>query len=122
MKTKFFGTLVAILLMAGSAAVFAGGPLLIFDPATQTPYAYAPGVVPVYTDLGNNGVLSGAVSDAKTASGFAEWTNVPSATFSASVAGDFASIGLPNITLVTATLQRRRSRRYLQRRRYPCDV
>ena len=97
MKTKFFGTLVAVLLIATSTAVFAGGPLIIFDEPTRTPYAYPPGVVPVYTDLGSNGVLSGAVSDAKTAAGFAEWTAVPSAYFAAAVAGDFSTVGLPDI-------------------------
>jgi hypothetical protein len=52
----------------------------------------------VYTDLGENGFLTGADSDLHTANGYAEWTNVASSYFSAAVAGDFASIGLPDIT------------------------
>jgi hypothetical protein len=104
MNTKFFGTLVAVLLMATAATVFAGGPLLVWDPASRTPWAYPPGNVPVYTDLGDNGILTGAVSDANTANGFAQWTAVGSSYFSASVAGDFSTVGLPDITGANAGL------------------
>jgi len=93
----------AILLVAGASAVFAGGPLIIFDEATRTPYAY-PGPVNVYTDLGNNGVLSNAVSNANTANGYAQWTAVATSSFSASVAGDFSAVGLPDITGANAGL------------------
>lgn len=89
-------TLAAIVLMITASAVFAGGPLIIFDLATRTPYAY-PGPVNVYTDLGPNGVMTNAESDANTANGYAEWTNVPTASLVAAVAGDFSTVGLPDI-------------------------
>jgi hypothetical protein len=97
MKTRLQVIVMAVLLTATASAVFAGGPLIIFDEATRTPYAY-PGPVAVYTDLGSNGILSGAVSDANTAFGFAQWTGVASSSFSAAVAGDFSAVGLPDIT------------------------
>ncbi len=97
MKTKLTISVVAILLMVSSVPVFAGGPLIIWDLVTRTPWAYPPGTVPVYTDLGSNGVLSGAVSDANTAAGFAEWSGVATSYFSAAVAGDFSTVGLPDI-------------------------
>jgi hypothetical protein len=44
------------------------------------------------------GPLTNAEADALTAFGYAEWTGVSTATLSAAVAGDFASVGLPDIT------------------------
>jgi len=97
MSRKHIGFVTALVLMVTALPVFAGGPLIIFDSSTQTPYAYPPGVVSVYTDLGSNGILTGPESDALTVNGFAEWTGVPSSYFAAAVAGDFASVGLPDI-------------------------
>ncbi len=96
-------TIVSVLLTLLSALtpVFSGGPLLIFDPFTRTPFAYGPTVgfpVPVFTDLGQMGPLSNRRADELTAAGFAEWTNVPTSFFSAAVAGDFRGLGLPDIT------------------------
>jgi hypothetical protein len=92
--------LVVVLMSASS--VFAGGPLVIFDPATQQPYFY-PVPLDVYTDNDPFFSLSGPVpnadADARVAQGIGEWTNVPTASFVGSVAGDFASIGLPDINL-----------------------
>ena len=84
-------------------AAFAGGPLIIYDPGTRTPYAY-PGAVSVYTDLGGMGPLTNAQADGLTSAGYDEWTNVASSTFTAAVAGDFGTVGLPDIVGANAGL------------------
>ncbi len=88
-----------VLLMASNAMAL--GPLLVFDPPSSTPYAY-PGPVVIYTDNDPSFSLTGPVSnadgDARVADAAAAWTAVPTASFSAAVGGDFASVGLPNIT------------------------
>ena len=88
--------------------VFAGGPLLIFDPTTGTPFAYDPatfgGSVPVFTDLGPMGPLTTAEADFLTAFGFTEWSAVATSFFAAGVVGDFTARGLPDITGATAGL------------------
>ncbi|WP_164019772.1 hypothetical protein [Pyxidicoccus trucidator] len=99
-------------LRAGTAAVLttatlahAGGPLAIADPDNRIPYAYPNGVsVPVYTDLGDLGPLSNETADGLTAFAFGQWTQVPTSDFTAAVAGDFASQGLPDITGANADL------------------
>ena len=53
-------------LVLWAQAVWAGGPLLIFDGATRTPYSYPPGDVDVFTDLGSMGPLTNAESDVLT--------------------------------------------------------
>ncbi|MCH7548685.1 MAG: T9SS type A sorting domain-containing protein [Candidatus Krumholzibacteriota bacterium] len=94
--------LLGALVLLNVAPASAGGPLAIFDPVTRTPFAW-PGPVAVYTDndpqFSFTGPVSGADGDARVADGFAEWTAVATSTFSASVVGDFASIGLPEINL-----------------------
>jgi hypothetical protein len=77
-------------------AAFAGGPLIIYDLFTRTPYSY-PGPINVYTDLGGMGPLTNAQADGLTSTGYAEWTNVASSTLTAAVAGDFGTVGLPDI-------------------------
>ena len=94
---------VALVVAALAPAAKAGGPLLIFDPATQTPYAWGPGVR-VYTDLGTLGLVTNAQADVLVADAAASWTGVPTSSFSASVSGDFGSIGLPDITGANAGL------------------
>ena len=65
MNRKRIGILALLTIVSVCAtAAFAGGPLIIFDPATRTPYAYPVGVVDVYTDLGNNGVMTNAFDTA----------------------------------------------------------
>ena len=80
----------------------AGGPLLIFDPATQQPMFY-PAPLALYTDNDSlfslTGPVSNAAAEARAIEGIAEWTNVATATFSGFVAGDFASVALPDIGL-----------------------
>ena len=78
--------LVSLLLLVMAAPVFAGGPLILFDESTQTPYAYAPGTVDVYTDLGNMGPLSNAQADILTGNGFAEWSGLATSYFNAAIA------------------------------------
>ena len=94
-----------ILLAAPSA--MAGGPLILFDPPTRTPYAY-PGVVNVYTDndaqFSATGPVSNADADARVADAAAQWTGVATSSLTMTVVGDFASIGLPNIVLGTVGL------------------
>ncbi|MCG8607809.1 hypothetical protein MJD09_22845, partial [bacterium] len=125
MKTFFrhLVLLVALFVSLRSAQVFAGGPLLIFDASTRTPFAYDlsnpvwGGSVPVFTDLDPSfGHLTNAEAAALTVLGFAEWTAVPTSSFSATVVGDFSSGGgpftpnpdcpmpLPDITGTTAGL------------------
>jgi uncharacterized membrane protein len=109
------------LLLAALAAVaspaLAGGPLIV-DNVSGKPWRYAPGaVVPVYTDLGNYSfqtdwwvdppvdyVLDNAAGVAQVKKGFADWSSVPTSAFRAEVVGDFASIGLPDITGQNADL------------------
>ena len=80
-----------------SSAAFAGGPLYVYDPATKTPYSWPLGQAAVYTDLGKLGPLSNSEADAMTAFSWNQWNQVPTSTFHATLAGDFASIGLPDI-------------------------
>ena len=94
--------LVLLVLGCGASPAFAGGPLLLFDPSTQTPYAYGPSV-PVITDLGTLGPVTNAQADVLTANAAAEWSGVATSSFSASVTGDFSSRGLPDITAANAT-------------------
>ncbi len=89
-----------VLLMATNAMAL--GPLLVYDPPTSTPYAW-PGLVNLYTDndpmFSTTGPVTNADADARVADGGAAWTGVATATLSMAVAGDFASIGLPDINL-----------------------
>ncbi|QRO00470.1 hypothetical protein JRI60_16260 [Archangium violaceum] len=88
----------AVAALTTATLAHAGGPLLIADPERRIPYAYPNGVpVRVYTDLGPLGVLSNKTADALTAFAFGQWTQVPSSDFTATVAGDFALLGLPDI-------------------------
>ena len=75
------------LVMAAASPAIAGGPLIIYDPATRTPYHWPVGDVNVYMDSGTNGFLTNAQSDNLTTNAFTEWANVPTAYFSAVNAG-----------------------------------
>jgi len=84
---------------AGVRDARAGNPLVLFDPSTQTAYAY-PGTVNVYTDLGTNGILTNAESDTLVAHAVASWTNVPTSRFAGIIAGPILVDGVPtDITL-----------------------
>jgi hypothetical protein len=90
-----------------SATAQAGGPLYLYE--NGQPYAWdVSSPIAVYTDLGDlcdtdpdwpyNGCLSNEQADAAVAFGFDQWTGVESSSFQAAVAGDFADIGLGDIT------------------------
>lgn len=89
-----------VLLVASNAMAL--GPLLVFDPPTSTPYAWA-GPIALYTDNDANFSLTGPVTnadaDARVADAAAQWDGVTTSSLSIAVAGDFASIGLPDINL-----------------------
>ncbi len=85
-----------ILVALSATSVFAAGPLLL-DGGTNLPFAYGPGVVPMYTDLGPLGPLTNAEADVLVDVAAAQWSGVATATFAAAVVGDFASIGLPDV-------------------------
>lgn len=91
----------ALALAVAPHAILAGGPLFV-DPATGVPIRYAPGPVQIYTDLGNLGALSNAAADEKVAFAWRQWTDVPTSSFEAHIAGDFSAIGLPDITAENA--------------------
>jgi hypothetical protein len=108
MKSKH--TRLALTALVGSmisTTAQAGGPLYLFE--NGHPYAWdVSSPVDVYTDLSDlcdsdpgwpyNGCLSNDEADAAVAFGFAQWTGVESSSFQAEVAGDFADIGLDDIT------------------------
>lgn len=97
---RLFGLVVCGVL---ATTAFAGGPQNVYDYENRVPYVWVPqnwpgGAVPVYTDLGNLGILSNARANQLTEAGWAQWTNVPTSSFAAAVAGDFSSLGLGDIT------------------------
>lgn len=102
MKNRIQVALVSLFLLSLAASALAGGPLIVFDPVTETPYAW-PGPVSMYTDLdvnfSNTGPVTNAEADALCANAMAAWSGVASATLSASVVGDFASVGIPETNL-----------------------
>lgn len=79
----------------------AGGPLLLFDAATRTPYAYA-NPVNMYTDLGTLGAVSNAQATTLVSNAAAGWTGVATSSFTASVTGTVALLGLGDITAANA--------------------
>ncbi len=95
-NSSILRTAVLLTCLFASTAAFAGGPLILFAP--NDPWNYPVGGVNVYTDLGGMGPLTNAQADVLSANGFAQWTGVASSFFNATVAGDFSSVGLPDIT------------------------
>jgi probable HAF family extracellular repeat protein len=100
LRTFFLGALSALALPVAHA----GGPLFIDEPTMQ-PVAW-PNSVPVrvYTDLGALGTFSNEAADALVVEAFRQWTDVDTSAFSATIAGDMASVGLPDITGATANM------------------
>ena len=82
-------------LLACASPSFAGGPLILFDAATRQPYFYPAGGVDVFTDPGASGILTNAQADVLVANALAEWSGVPTSSFSAAVAGDITLGGVP---------------------------
>lgn len=103
MSSKRFGLLtLAVAVALAPTAAFAGGPLLVFDPANDVPYAYdtsAP--VPVYTDLGPLGPATNATADTAVQDAIAQWSGVATATLSLSNVGDVGLVGLGDIATAT---------------------
>ncbi|MGA8893214.1 MAG: matrixin family metalloprotease [Anaeromyxobacteraceae bacterium] len=117
MRTASWKVLLTLLAALAAAPALAGGPLIV-DAVTGKPWRYAPGtVVPVYTDMGDysfqtdwwvdppvNYVFSNEIGVGQVKAGFASWSGVSTSSFRAAVVGDFASIGLPDITGQNAEL------------------
>ena len=99
MRTERIGLLtLALTLVLAPAAANAGGPLLVFDPETNTPFAWgttAP--VNVYTDLGDLGPVTNAEADALVQTAVSEWSGVGTSALQLTVAGDFSTVGLPDV-------------------------
>ena len=109
MKSKFRILPLTATLAAGflTATAQAGGPLFLGE--SGNPLAWdVTNPVRVYTDLGDlcdddssypyYGCINNEQADAAVAFGFGQWTGVESSRFQAEVAGDFADIGLGDIT------------------------
>ena len=92
----------------------AGGPLYINE-ASKTPLVYGPGPVKVYYDQGDFAripdvstdppgqvTLDNTVGRRVVEKGFADWSNVPTSSFRATVVGDFSQINLPDVNGDTA--------------------
>jgi len=94
MKNRPFITALALALAGVS---YGAGPLYIHDADNQVPHAYQGGVQ-VYTDLADLGGMSNEQADDSLAFGVAQWSAVPTSSFAATVVGDFATIGLVDIT------------------------
>src|SRR5262249_47783489 len=103
MKSPLARALFAALTVAGlTTAAFAGGPLYTFDYANRVPYAWnmaswPNGQVPIYTDLGNLGVLSNTRASHMVSYAAGQWSSVPTSTLRTGIAGDFSAIGLGDI-------------------------
>ena len=86
--------------------VNAGGPLSMWNTAQRIPYRWdVSQPVQVYTDIGPFEIvppefepISNDTADGIVAFAAQQWTDVPTSSFQAAVVGDFASIGLPDIT------------------------
>jgi uncharacterized membrane protein len=94
--------LAALLAAGATTAALAGGPIYTFDTANRIPYAWnmdswPDGQVPVYTDLGRLGPLSGARANELVTFAVGQWSTVPTSSFRSAVVGDFSAIGLGDI-------------------------
>ena len=100
----------AIALQALIAPLALGDGPLIVDPAARRGYHFGPAEVPVYYDRGDFAVtwdystdtptqvvLGNTVGARLVATGYASWSGVPTTSLRASVKGDFAAKGLPDI-------------------------
>lgn len=95
--------LIAIFAVVG---LNAGGPLYMWNAEQRIPYRWdVSSPVPVYTDIGPFEIvpppytpISNEVADGIVEFATQQWTNVETSSFQAQVVGDFATIGLPDIT------------------------
>jgi len=108
-RSALAGRLFAGLFAAALAsAAVAGGPLYTYDYQNRIPYAWRPatwpnGQVPVYTDLGNLGVLSHQRAGQMVTFSAGQWSSVPTSSFRAAVVGDVSQLGLSDITFANVT-------------------
>lgn len=103
--------LLAILAVVG---VNAAGPLFMWNPEQRIPYRWdVASPVKIYTDIGPFEVIpasagtpvSNEIADQTVAFAAQQWSSVPTSSFKAEVVGDFASIGLPDVSdFATAAL------------------
>src|SRR5215813_2200801 len=105
-KNRMRIAVLAAVTLAATAA-FAGGPLYTFDYSNKIPYVWhmdnhPNGAVPYYTDLGSLGRLSNSVANGLVDRAFAEWNNVPTSSILTANAGNFSTIGLPDIVCPNA--------------------
>jgi hypothetical protein len=85
--------------------VNAAGPLMMWNKEQRIPYRWdVSSPVKVYTDSGPFEVvpsphtpIPNEVADAAVAFSIGQWSNVDTSSFKAEIAGDFESIGLPDI-------------------------
>lgn len=103
------GRFAVALLAAGlTGTALAGGPVNTFDYVNRIPYAWnlarwPDGRVPVYTDLGDLGILDNLQARRLVENAASQWSSVPTTSFRAAIAGDFSDIGLDDITEANIT-------------------
>jgi uncharacterized membrane protein len=95
--------LVAALAFALQTAALAGGPIYVYDYVNRVPYAWnmsswPNGLVPIYTDLGPLGRLSNAQANELVVNAAWQWSSVGTSSFRGVVAGDFAALGLGDVS------------------------
>ena len=103
MKTPVMRFVLAAFAACAATAALAGGPIYTYDPVNRIPYAWtmsswSDGKVDVYTDLGDLGILSNRQASQLVLNAVNQWSNVPTTSFRAKVAGDFSAVGLGDIT------------------------
>ncbi len=96
------GAVIAAALAAATAPVLAGGPLYLVPTANGLEPLRWQGTVPVYTDLGPLGTLDNAKGNELTQNTLTEWSSVSTSSFRAQIAGNFADLGLGDITAANA--------------------
>jgi uncharacterized membrane protein len=106
---KHTGRFLLAMVIAGVAtAAFSGGPIYTFDPVNRIPYAWnlaswPDGQVPLYTDLGDLGVVTSERANEMVAFAAEQWSIVPTSAFRTTVAGNFGDLGLYDIDASTVT-------------------
>jgi len=84
-------SIVAATVSVWASPVLAGGPLYLVPAGGTVKPARWEGVVNVYTDRGDLGVVDHAAANQLVANALAEWSSVPTSSFRARIAGELAS-------------------------------
>jgi len=87
----------AAALFAAAVPAFAGGPLAIVPTAEGLKPARWEGTVPVYTDLGNLGLVTHEQAVELVANSIRSWSSVDTSSFRATIAGTTGDLGLGDI-------------------------